>query len=277
MGHRYYELGWNTTESALTVWTTVAAQDGIPFLTEETPIIASHREVHDLAEFQFGEQWGFGGCAEICECRFGVKYTFRYPACQTGNCMICGGTGESDVGLADPEPCGSCFGTGIMQQINWPAIKPLRASLQVLLMWLSYESDAIQEGASPINLKIGFEPGEMCGGWVSGEYSQAFMDWLSRIETLPESITAAMRMADYHLCGSTRQYWTYAVLRNARLSLNVAGSASGIYTDSGCYSGNKFGSYNMDSGAQQLIVLAGLGAATNEWRKDNEQRAKDRT
>lgn len=225
----------------------------------------------------FNENIGFGEVLKNKGEKEGfIEYMAEIPQIKkkTGKkCTDCKGTGKRKY---DPdEKCLFCDGSGQEWTMDWKDAFAISASFSILTGWLRFceiETSAIFPQL--LTVQTISEEG-MHGGSLSGDISIHMRIWLESLGERVEltEMTRAMKIAYSQMFGS-RDYNMYrfnAYATNGRFIANCPGDACGLHP-SDWYArkgeGYEFSCHNVDSPAQQITLLAGLGALINRAQKE---------
>lgn len=189
-------------------------------------------------------------------------------------CRHCEGRGESEFNRG---VCSYCEGEKTESFYVYREIHEVCFSLQILLNALAYPIDM----DVPTPLKQLFtitsccsqqSQGHSVGGYASHElvrFLQSFSDsWDVQVEL--STLIAAMKEAHRVMHGRLKNYHDhsfFAFTRGGQFIISCPGNACEIHTEASqtvCDGhGDGITCHNLDSGIQQLTLLAGLGALTS--------------
>jgi hypothetical protein len=176
--------------------------------------------------------------------------------------------------------CTWCHGTGHKILYDWPSIDAISASLQVLGMLTgTFEERTSANDCQLLTFQL--VCGKELGGYsIKGYYGIDFCRWLA---SLPKpyqfnNVLKEMQYVYFHIFGKDSplgfDFHAY-VDKDTWLIITVPGNASGICPSNYSWKagkGREYGCCNMDTSAQQVMILVALGILSDMargWMKGN--------
>jgi hypothetical protein len=274
-----YDLSWNDESGSIEVRFPYDMVQDLPELDDDTPIVQWMREdlgIESKFDGNYLHHFGFD-VGLYQELQDGiVTHSARLPCYTMATCDNCDGNGKRDPVFGD-EDCIICEGTGDMRVIQWDKLLIMRANLKLLFealnAWEYSSGIAAEQPDMAINLSV-IKPG-MEASNMSVPFCDGLCQWLVAISEnkwtmLDEVVTAMTRAWDIMSKGRDYdKYYIRAFCEQGRLIMDVPGNATGIYMGTGSF-GAGYGtmySHNMDTGLQQLSILAGLAKLHDLYRK----------
>ncbi len=194
-------------------------------------------------------------------------------------CSFCYG-GESEFGLG-MENCRHCNGTGkeFDSHIDWKPFQAIAGTNQIFFsaMYFGINKDKLTSSQLPQLLCISSSlDSEMRSAPLNGTYSPTLVEWFCRhSNTHIAEAEKAMEIVLRKIHGKFDQYDqmnTWAEIKeNGRFSLSCPGDRTCLVADrnsSFVNRGYDFYDHNLDNPAQQLVLLAGLGALCDRVRRE---------
>jgi len=280
----WYELSWQENPPAiiLRIHTDFIKEFKTEHPPEEWPIIKSFKEKFGFKDFggNFDQDIGFEKVFKYTGENQGfIEYVTKIPQIQKSTCspcQQCNGTGK-DEWRGEGEICFFCEGTGKERVMDWQRAYAISASFTVLLIVLS--SFNLKENTSillPQLLTIKTTTHkDMHGGSFGGEISIPLREWLASLgdnATIPEMVKA-MKKAHKQMFGlhdyESLSFKVY-VRSSGAFFADCPGNACGIHPSDRRLEkgkGYEFSCHNVDTPAQQIVLLAGLAALCDKARK----------
>lgn len=276
----WYELSWLEEEALVALRISNDIAMNFTPISEDAPIVAS-----------LGEEFGFRGFTGVLTENFGfndglrrgdekqgfVEFLVEMPVVRQKTktpCGRCSGSGQKEP---TNDKCFSCDGTRKEHIHVWEKAEEISASLSVLLRLLEFPPDKDTTATFPQLLTVTSltRKTRECGLW--GTYGPALCRWLSSRGANTEIPEMVQAMKTAHVCmlGAREHFeWDFrAYIADQRGWLNVdcPGDACGLHPVHGSVGkreGYEFSCHNVDTVAQQLTLLAGLGALHDKARKE---------
>lgn len=188
-------------------------------------------------------------------------------------CERCNGTGQNKD--LDCE-CLFCHGSGHKSSYDWRPLTAISASLQVLGMMINtYEKETSAKNPQLITFQLYCGKGQ--GHFpIAGYYGIDFCNWLVSLNAphVFDQVIEEMQHVYSHIYGrEIGMRWDFQAYleKNAWLIISVPGDACGIHpSDSYGWKqgeGKAFDCHNMDSPAQQIMILVALAILSDMARK----------
>lgn len=275
----WYELLWKEEPPSigLRIHKEFIESNKIDF--KKAPIVKYLAESLRLSAFSgnFNKDIGFGGVLKHTEERDGFgEFVAEIPQIKKKTdkkCTDCNGTGKRKY---DPDKkCMFCDGSGIEWIMDWKDAFVISASFSVLTGWLKYCKIETSAPFPQLLTVDTITKEDMHGGSLSGDISIPMRIWLESLGERVEltEMTRAMKIAYGRMFGSHdhNMYRFDAYATNGRFIANCPGDACGLHP-SDWYArkkeGYEFSCHNVDSPAQQITILAGLGALINRAQEE---------
>lgn len=196
-------------------------------------------------------------------------------------CRSCGGTGKRQLEHCYNEECGRCRGNKTEKLPDHIKIDEVCYSLSVFLhaLWFPIEEGDVNTPYKQLFTitsfsKVGSQ-GHSVGGYCSPEFLRFLESYSTSYdnEVILPSVTEVMMKVHRIMYGEVEIFDRFACLtRGGQIILDCPGNACQIHFDSGrevgSGRGNNITCHNLDTGMQQLMLLAGLGGIAslyNDW------------
>ncbi len=272
-----YDLTWRKGTGRIEIAFPLDMAEYLPKLDNDTPIVRWLREDLEIdSEFngEYLNGFGFGNGLYRELSKGMIIYSPRLPRYKMETCSNCKGSGRHDPIFGD-EKCFCCNGTGNEAKTQWRDILILRANLKLLFEALNYDEYSIGKGAKvpDMRIKLTVAKPDMHSASIQIPFKETVLLWLQgisenkRIE-IKEVNNAMIKAGD--LMSKVREFTKHSFqtyCQNGSLVMNVPGNATGIYL--GSFEGfpDTMNCHNMDTGAQQLSILAGLAQLHSMFRE----------
>jgi len=289
-----YEIGWEKRDSALILkihrsiiatCPNLAKSFWVPYFIREFGFQFFDQFKKDL----FGDLYfGFDRvCRKIGEEKDFLIFEILIPQIkkQTNEaCHYCNGTGRSD-NFSDGK-CLSCDGCGRKVSMDWKKIEAISASLVIFFNLISLRLERGKETDSNflqlILIDAILDKG-MHGGGLGGVYSILLSNFLASFPPNTEimEMKKAMESAYEKMYGKLNSFDKLEINiriadENGWLNIGCPGNACGLHPADSWGpkkgQGYKFSCHNVDTAAQQIILIVGLAALCDKYRKEVENR-----
>lgn len=263
-----YDLAWDGESGSIEVSFPVDVIECLPKLTDDTPVVRWLREdlgIETAFDGEYCHSFGFDvGIYQEVHYKT-ITYKAKLPRYIMGECPSCNGKGKRHPIFGD-EPCIICEGSGETATAQWNKILVLRANLKLLFEALNlreYTSGKAAESPD-MRIKLSVLKPDMDSSNMHIPFSDPLLSWLESISEnkriILDEVVAAMINA-FDRMSKMRDFYKHsfqAYCENGRLIMNIPGNATGIYMGGFVGTHGEMYSHNMDSGVQQLTILAGL-------------------
>lgn len=284
-----YDLAWDDQLGSIEIVCAYDMVEHLPKLTNNSPIVQDLRtelNINTNFDGEYGHSFGFD-VGIYQEIQHGtLTYKARLPRYTMGTCDLCNGKGKRDPTFGD-EDCFVCEGSGEAAKTQWKKILVLRANLKLLLDVFAFNEYAPGHGYEKpdMRIKLCVNKPAMDSSSIMIPFGGPLLLWLQSISVnkrigLDEVVEVMTKAWD--IMSKIREYDKYSIeayCENGRLIMNIPGNAAGIYLGTGSFGaedGTMF-DHNMDTGVQQLTILAGLAQLHSMYREATTKEAGNDT
>jgi hypothetical protein len=246
----------------------------------KSPIVEHYKKELKLPDFEddFSKNIGFGGVFKyLREIDNFVEFEITTPKIKeitASPCVGCNGTGLREDYY--DSKCAFCDGTGYKWSMQWEEIVKISATFSILTTWLKYPDIETTSPLPQLLILDTITQEGLNGGSLGGDIGIPFKLYLEslgeRVE-LPRA-TIAMKNAHNHMFGNPDLYqdWDFgAYVRSGKFIINCPGNACGLHPSEWHGDENEgfeFTCHNVDSPAQQLVLIIGLAVLCGMARKN---------
>jgi hypothetical protein len=242
-------------------------------LTPQDFFIKLLQKKHNLGEFFSleGDYFGFDKALKRGRASDGfVSYEIELPVMRkitSAICSRCKGSGwDNDLNTK----CLWCEGTGHELRYDWKGLQAISASLHILnQIFEAFNQPTSASNAQLLTFQV-FCGKEMGSYVLAGHYGADFCKWLSALP-VPcslDRVLEAMEQVHRQIYGKIQILYNFQayVEENAWLILSCPGDACGLHPVGYSWKlgqGREFSCHNMDTPAQQVMLLAGLAVLSD--------------
>jgi hypothetical protein len=275
----WYELSWQEKETAILLKVHEDFVKLIPAMPKDSPIVQGYMNDFGFSDFSGDLKGDFGFSGGKFK-HLGIRDNFHeflipLPKIKVKTKKPCCNCKGKKTDQYDGQECKYCDGTGVEHEMVWDAPRAICAGLRVFFLLATWPKEETSSKLPQlITLDTYVSKDIFNGASFGGAFGTPFVRWLCgllkcKTVSFPEA-ERAMFKANERMFGKTHAApYDFKAYFSGMLIIRCPGNACGISSSS--YSegdkGYKFGSDNVDSVSQQLILISGLASVHDAARE----------